>query len=208
METYSIEQRFSAAARYARTLHGRRGFNARIAEATRTSSANIAEIFNHDKGCPEEKRRRIARAIFHLEPSFPAKYYEDMIDLGGWILSGRDPEDWAKKTKEERFIRKSEGKRSSGQETGIRWQYENNSEVITPELPPPETAPISEPAREAGDNQIIIKLLKEKLADKEEIIALQKALIERLENPNQADGVVNTGQIAARLSPGGIDHGE
>lgn len=93
MKTFTISEKFSAAFAFAER-HVKRGFQAKVAIATGADPANISSMKRTGKGFSEELRREIVKAVVFLIPDFPAKTYEDFLEVGRWILDGHDPEEW------------------------------------------------------------------------------------------------------------------
>jgi SOS-response transcriptional repressor LexA len=93
MAKNTLEEIFSAAMLFAEKEHGR-GFQAKISKLAGVDSSNLNSIIKAGKGTREAVRRRIVEAVITLNKDFPAKRYDDFLDLGSWILAGKNPENW------------------------------------------------------------------------------------------------------------------
>jgi hypothetical protein len=94
MTKHTIEEVFSYVVLYAERVYGR-GLQARIVDAIGINSSNLNSIVKKGKGTREPVRRGIVDAILRLIPMFPARTYDDFLDLGQWIIDGNSPEEWA-----------------------------------------------------------------------------------------------------------------
>lgn len=86
---HSTEQCFGRALRYAERLYARqhrRGFQARLAEATSVPSSNLSEIVKKDRGAGEDTRRKILAASIKLVPALAGMSYDIFLEFGCKIL--------------------------------------------------------------------------------------------------------------------------
>ncbi len=89
----SIALTFSAALRFA-CDKDKRGFQTKVGNLTSISKPNFCHILK-GAGASEEKRRAILAAVMDLDPTFPARTYDDFLSLGQWLLDhDNNPTGW------------------------------------------------------------------------------------------------------------------
>jgi hypothetical protein len=89
----SISHAFGSALRFACNKN-KRGFQTQVANLTSISKPNFNQILN-GAGSSEEKRREIFAAVLDLDTTFPARTYDEFLNLGQWLLDhDNDPMGW------------------------------------------------------------------------------------------------------------------
>jgi len=89
----SINHAFGEALRFACTKN-KRGFQTKVGNLTSIDKANFSHILK-GAGSSEEKRRAILSVVLDLDPTFPARTYDEFLSLGQWLLDhDNDPTGW------------------------------------------------------------------------------------------------------------------
>lgn len=89
----SISHAFGEALRFA-CNRNKRGFQTKVGNLTSIDKANFCHILK-GAGASEEKRRAILAVVLDLDPTFPARTYDEFLSLGQWLLDhDNDPTGW------------------------------------------------------------------------------------------------------------------
>jgi hypothetical protein len=89
----SISHAFGEALRFA-CDRNKRGFQTKVGNLTSIDKANFCHILK-GAGASEEKRRAILAVVLDLDPTFPARTYDEFLSLGQWLLDhDNDPMGW------------------------------------------------------------------------------------------------------------------
>jgi hypothetical protein len=89
----SISHAFGEALRFACTRN-KRGFQTKVGNLTSIDKANFCHILK-GAGSSEEKRRAILAVVLDLDPTFPARTYDEFLSMGQWSLDhDNDPTGW------------------------------------------------------------------------------------------------------------------
>ena len=89
----SISHAFGKALRFA-CNRNKRGFQTKVGNLTSIDKANFCHILK-GAGASEEKRRAILAVVLDLDPTFPARTYDEFLRLGQWLLDhDNDPTGW------------------------------------------------------------------------------------------------------------------
>lgn len=89
----SINHAFGEALRFA-CAKNKRGFQTQVGNLTAIDKGYLSNIIK-GAGSSEEKRRAILAVVLDLDPTFPARTYDDFLSLGQWLLEhDNDPVGW------------------------------------------------------------------------------------------------------------------
>ena len=88
-----IENSFRQALAYFSKVYGR-GFQAKICKLSGAHPPNVNAIIRKDGSCSEDIRRALIDACKVLLPGIKDISYDDFLNLGQWIIDGKDPDEW------------------------------------------------------------------------------------------------------------------
>ncbi len=92
-ESLQIGRAFGETLRFA-CIKNKRGFQTKVGNLTGIEKANFSHILK-GAGSSEERRRAILLVVLDLDPTFPARTYDDFLSLGQWLLDhDNDPTGW------------------------------------------------------------------------------------------------------------------
>jgi len=89
----SINHAFGKALRFA-CAKNKRGFQTQVGSLTAIDKGYLSNIIK-GAGSLEEKRRAILAVVLDLDPTFPARTYDDFLSFGQWLLEhNNNPAGW------------------------------------------------------------------------------------------------------------------